>query len=356
MTSPNARNARIDGWRGVSIALVVVGHALRYRLGAAPTPYEPALAAMAALGVDVFFLISGFLITSILLAEERGQGRIHIAAFYLRRAFRILPAFAAMLAAAVLMGRYGLIDLPEGAAWRSGLFVCNFSGASCSWWLAHTWSLSVEEQFYWVWPAMFLLPAEPRKMCLMAMVVCLPVGALYIHASLASFEFIAVGAAVALFDEIAPLLRRLATTRLYPAAFVAALGAALLAEMPGWREIGRLSLPPLLALVVFGALSGSGWVARLISWRPAQKVGIVSYSLYLWQQFSLAPLQWVGTPTGAGLFLREHAGFTVAFAPVAVASYYVLERPLIAVGRRLSSALIARRAAAQPALSFGRDA
>ena len=359
----NGRNALIDGWRGLSVALVIVGHFVYFRLGqgvpiAPPSgggalPFADAVLswtapyakAFMALGVDVFFLISGYLITSLLMAEEAREGAVNIVAFYVRRSFRIMPGFYAMLLTAALLQRGGHIHLPTGAIARSGLYLCDLGMVSCGWWLAHTWSLAVEEQFYLFWPAMFLLPVEIRRVVIAALAVALPVYSAAISPVFDGFGYIAVGAALASFAAVQNALGRLAATPLPNLALAAILVGALpvVAREPALRLAQQTTQPALLALVVFAALSGHGWMARVVASPLPQRLGVVSYSLYLWQQFSLAPRAWAGLATGADGWLTASPLSAALFVVPALLSYVFLEKPLTALGRNLSRALTQAR-------------
>src|SRR5579872_376896 len=177
ITNMEHRSGLIDGWRGISIILVIIGHLVSFRFEWVGHPvslhqmgfsfsllseiFLRILAWGGELGVRIFFVISGFLITHLLLTEEKRAGSVSIAAFYVRRFCRIVPAFSVYLATIYFLRSSGLVRLDSNAFIRSAAYVCNFSEFKCSWWLAHTWSLSVEEQFYLVWPCLFLL--IPRR-------------------------------------------------------------------------------------------------------------------------------------------------------------------------------------------------
>src|SRR5690348_7044492 len=191
----NYRNGPIDGWRGISVILVVLGHSLSYRFDAVDLSTslraigislalmkEIALRCAALggeLGVHIFFVISGYLITSLLLAEERRNGSASIPAFYVRRAFRIIPAFAFFWLIVLLLRSSDLLLASNEAFIRSALYICNASEFKCSWWFGHTWSLSVEEQFYLLWPCIFALVADRAK-TLLAITITLSVMAIYL--------------------------------------------------------------------------------------------------------------------------------------------------------------------------------
>ncbi len=147
----------LDGMRGVAV-LVVVGLHM----------YVPFLAG-GYLGVDIFFVLSGFLITSLLLEEWRRSGRISFRDFYLRRALRLLPALFAFL---LILQAYILLRMRGDEFWqmeKASLAVLAYFGNWAKAYgvdlraLNHMWSLAVEEQFYFVWPVIFLLLLRIRR-------------------------------------------------------------------------------------------------------------------------------------------------------------------------------------------------
>ena len=170
----NNRNGLIDGWRGISVLCVVIGHYLSYQFP--PTGVRPFQAIVHSgdwlevvknllyrmvvpigeTGVLFFFVISGYLITKLLVSEEERNGRVSLGAFYIRRFFRIMPPFYVYLLTLLVLRSFGFIYLQNDAFVRSAAYVCNLSTFKCSWWLGHTWSLSVEEQFYVGWPLIFI--------------------------------------------------------------------------------------------------------------------------------------------------------------------------------------------------------
>jgi peptidoglycan/LPS O-acetylase OafA/YrhL len=141
-----AKIAELDAARAISIAFVLLVHV---SYGRVPGGF---------LGVDVFFVLSGYLITMLLIREYERFGRIDLRAFYMRRVLRIVPALVTATALAIVLEWASLT--PEQAAWRVAavlLFWANFPGPEYMGNLAHTWSLAVEEQFYLVWPALLIV-------------------------------------------------------------------------------------------------------------------------------------------------------------------------------------------------------
>lgn len=354
------RDAVIDGWRGISVLMVIIGHLFAYRakdmypvealnsLGLSLGNKSFAIiSSLGTLGVCFFFMISGYLITTLLVAEEGKRDQINLKAFYVRRAFRIMPAFYVYVIAVFFLGRSGLVLIDEEAVLRSSIYVCNFSAFSCSWWLAHTWSLAVEEQFYLVWPMIFAFAGSSRRSSAIALLIALFVGSLF-FAPLGSFIYIMAGVVVALF---AGLRERLALIDASWAWILFAVLVTLPAAPHSVVKIVGPIQPVLIAAVLFGTLFGrsTGLLTGMLRSAWLNKVGLVSYSLYLWQQLSLAPAAWGGTVTGAET-LYSHANIVLAFAfiPMAITSYFLIEKPMRTIGHRISRRLTDRAASPIP--------
>jgi peptidoglycan/LPS O-acetylase OafA/YrhL len=297
------------------------------------------------IGVQIFFVISGFLITTLLINEEKANDQVSIGAFYVRRIFRILPAFAAFLVAVFLLRAAGLIQLANESFERSALFVCNFSVPKCSWWLAHTWSLGVEEQFYLAWPLLFVVLKTARVAALVAFLLMFIVGSLY-FTPLANFEPIAIGALVAASPNVRKSVARLATNWSVGVAFGVLLlkpllPGRLIALFPESLVVMGASIVPLLtAIVFFGTVARKGPLVPLADNQLVQKLGLISYSVYLWQQIGTAPEIWVETITGADVLYAHYTVAASLFIVPAAASYLMIERPFIRMGKVLSDRLI----------------
>jgi len=155
----------LDGVRALAVTAVVLFHA---GVSVLPGGF---------LGVDAFFVLSGYLITSLLLAEYAKRGRISLPAFWARRARRLLPALLLLLIVVALVGRYVLPDteigLLRGDAIATLAYVANwrmiyrgadyFAQNAAPSLLQHTWSLGIEEQFYWLWPLLVLVLVRWRR-------------------------------------------------------------------------------------------------------------------------------------------------------------------------------------------------
>lgn len=290
-----AYRADIDGLRAIAVMSV-----LFYHVGSAPF-------SGGYVGVDVFFVISGFLITSI-IERELGAGTFSIRQFYIRRCRRILPALLVVIAfclgaGLVLLEPVSLNELGRSIV-ATALFSSNvlfylsagyFDAPSELKPLLHTWSLAVEEQYYVCFPLLMLAIARfgRRRYAVW-------LGALWVASFVTGVVATRIDSTFAFFSfptrawEL--LLGSLLAVRIVPPLQhrglrngVAALGLALIAvsvvvpipqpQFPGYAAL----LPTLGAtVVIYAGLGGETWVGRMLSVRPLVGIGLISYSLYLW--------------------------------------------------------------------------
>ncbi|MEE6263570.1 acyltransferase family protein [Plantactinospora sonchi] len=300
--------ADIEGMRALAVGLVLLFHA------------GPVLVPGGFVGVDVFFVISGFLITGLLVAELEATGRISLLDFYARRAKRLLPAAGVVLAASLVL-TYLLLPRIRWAdtGWdvvASGLYVMNWrlAGQAVDYLaedqapsiLQHFWSLAVEEQFYLVWPLLLFgvalwahrrgrtgLPRGRLLLCLA--LVALPSlawsirltddepGRAYFVSTTRMWE-LAVGGGLAILGPYLGRLPRSVAVGLGWAGLAAVLVAATTFES-GTRFPGHAALLPTLgaaAIIAAGAAAGRAGPVALLGRRPLRVIGALSYSLYLW--------------------------------------------------------------------------
>ena len=148
------RIPELDGFRGIAVLMVVAGHYCQYNV---PSPQCVRIGiTLSSLGVLLFFVLSGFLITALLLQEKDETGRIHFRRFYARRALRLGPALLLFLLTVVVLIYLGFVtDVPRYEIFASLFYARYLVGKSET--LAHLWSLSLEEQFYLCWPLLLIL-------------------------------------------------------------------------------------------------------------------------------------------------------------------------------------------------------
>jgi peptidoglycan/LPS O-acetylase OafA/YrhL len=305
------------------------------------------------IGVSVFFVLSGYLITSILLAEWRRTGSISLRRFYFRRLIRLYPALLLMLAlCAIFAPVFGDGGTAAGylfSATATGLyyqdFVAGLTGSSHGGFI-HTWSLAVEEQFYLVWPPILILllrrGASALRWALAATVVSWTLLALttqtkpgmvastYLLPHTRAGELL-IGCALALWMAGHPAILERTTLlrRLTWAALIALAVLAVTVGKAGESPLLPLQLPVIAlvsALLIAGLLTdGTGPVARALSWSPLVRIGVISYGIYLFHY----PVLVLGTkylPFPWAVRIPIEVAVSLAIAAL---SYRFIEKPLL---------------------------
>jgi peptidoglycan/LPS O-acetylase OafA/YrhL len=335
------RIASLDGLRAISILLVMAGH-LFGRSGAIVEERARIFSKAAHFGVEVFFVISGFLITTLLLNERARTGTTDLLAFYVRRSLRIIPPFLVFMVAIVIASQLGWIHTTRADIVHALTYTTNYQVAP-SWSLGHLWSLSVEEQFYLLWPLLFLrLGYGGSITAALAMFATAPLVRGFMHLLTHDENyrdlpiFPAVADAIAAGCLVALLRPRLLAWRAYTRfAGSAALLSLLLVPVvvsvfDDYTMVnvfgGPLMLASVAVLMEACTRRHTGVVGGLLNSRPLVFLGLVSYSLYLWQQPFLNP--------------QAHEAINVFPLNIALAvscallSYFFVERPLMALRRR----------------------
>ncbi len=358
----------LDGLRGLAVAGVLLFHGGHLSGGF--------------LGVDAFFVLSGFLITSLLLVEARDHGRIALGAFWARRARRLLPALTCVLAAvavyAWLLAKPDELATIRGDALATIGYFANWRAIAISrdYWalfrnpspLEHTWSLAIEEQFYIVWPLLVALlvrgrpgPLAARRILVSASVLALaslawtvvifdPANTTRVYYGTDTrVASILVGAALAaLLARRGPTTGRGSRLALEVAALAAlALLATAWTRVSGSSDVlyrGGLFVGAVATALVIAAVvhPRPGPVGRLLSFRPLCALGLVSYGVYLWHWPIYVVLDQERTHLGGWPLLGVRIAVTLA---VAIVSYRAVEHPI----RRGTARVFSAR---RPALVF----
>jgi peptidoglycan/LPS O-acetylase OafA/YrhL len=333
----------LDGFRGLAVLMVVAGHYLEFR-----APENPYLATLDRLGVLLFFVLSGFLITGLLYRERLATGKINFRFFYIRRILRLAPAFLLLISVTIVLMRFGVItDVSRQEILECLLYIRNIFGHSQT--LGHIWSLSLEEQFYLLWPLSFsLLPLKRSPTIVLGACLLLMLSrGLAIHAQRFSyssgvyyerpyfrFDSILIGAFLILWlsssaravSFLTRVLSRIPALLLWSILFVWTMFAE------SWTHAWHLSIQEGLVALCLGqvVLHTHGALGKFMRLSALRYCGTISYSLYLWQQMFL-----VTSVPSWGPFRRFPLEFIVPFS-IAAASYRFLEKPILRWKDRLA--------------------
>jgi peptidoglycan/LPS O-acetylase OafA/YrhL len=312
----------LDGLRAISITLVILSHLVKWK--------HVSLAVMRSygtLGVHVFFVLSGFLITGLLLREHGRTGTISLRNFYVRRAYRIFPAAFVFLAVVVAIFWRQMTWYHVLAA---VFYVANMD-LTRPWIFGHLWSLSIEEQFYLLWPFVMQKWQRHKVAILISVFWFTPVfqTALYLFKAKngligslpVSADQLAIGCLLAV---LAPKLPRIPGWLALIAVTAAIFVPWFPANTPARTLFVLFVIRPLLnvgiAALVLHVIQSP---YRVLNWAPIVWVGKISYSLYLWQELFCSNAAF-------------HAGFVLILPTVACAclSYYFVEQPILRLRER----------------------
>ncbi len=344
----------INGIRAISIIMVVIGHLSLHNNIIGPLDDYPILVrpflqllSDAHLGVSIFFVVSGFLITKVLLAEYKKKSTISFRTFYLKRILRIFPAYFALLFFYIVLQIFGQLNLST-MSWLTALTFTKYFNWSLDWETAHLWSLSVEEHFYLLWPLVIWGGLKNAKIG--ALLAIILVAYFRIYNSYFSTDWlntfsiflradaIAVGCLFALYEKAIieklkqhwNLIFLLSVAFIFSATYIWAWSKPFLSHpLCSFLGEGNLSLPSYLAvaIILFYSMHAPQNLWHNVMKSPLlNNIGIGSYSIYLWQQF----------------FISGRDGWAFAFpnnifmlALVACASYYFIERPFLNLKQKI---------------------
>ena len=346
----------LDGWRAICIFLVLGMHCVQS--SGFPVKLEPLFRYFDGdFAVRCFFVLSGFLITWLLINEHEQQGKVSLKHFYIRRFLRIFPVYFTFMG--VLWIAHLLTPFNQTRrAWVTNLtFTTDFYFPT--WTSAHLWSLSVEEQFYLLWPVLFIAFALARKPATALKILVVPVivapiwriisykqyfpaklSPLFLHGSFFNnFDCLAIGCLGAFALKLSR--QDLETWLVARAKPVLGLGLIMILTPYVWA----LGVPGRIIAGFGPTFQGFGFALLMLqsvmpanrklfsplNWTWVRHLGVLSYSIYIWQQlfctrpetFGLGPVWWMTFP-----------GWLLAALVAAHLSYYVLERPLFRLRSR----------------------
>jgi peptidoglycan/LPS O-acetylase OafA/YrhL len=323
----------LDGLRALSVFAVILGHTKSEWLDRIPFNSSFRHGNQ---GVAVFFVISGFLITHLLLKELRREGWISLRRFYLRRTLRIFPPFYAFLLVIAILSLLHEVQVTSTSMFAAATYSWNYLPWTSGWVMAHCWSLTLEEQFYLLWPACMGFFGRRASLSIASGVILLSpfsrVATYYAWPAMRGhtgmmlhtrLDTIMTGCLLALIVDMR-LCSRFRQLALHPAAAIAALVFLLavdpLAELrwkgsymlPVGFSLENLAIAVILLYVVFRHESPLG---KVLNSRLLRHLGIISYSLYLWQQLFTGP------------YTRSFPLNILWIVACAEVSYLLVERP-----------------------------
>ena len=332
------------GLRAISVLLVIVYHLQNARNPVSfPSFIEPAY--FGHFGVNTFFVISGFLITSLLMQESEQNGKVSISRFYTRRILRIFPAYYFLLLIYFFLQLAGLIHLNRSDWFFSLTLLKQFNNPGGI--TAHLWTISAEEIFYLFFPLIFtwLYPRNKsllNYLLIFVVLAAVPACRMLIHNFFPTYPFnvfvrgdaLAIGCLLALnYDKVKTISRSYKTV--FMSLLLMELSYLVLTETsaPGAAQIltgsAGWSLPDNLAIAILLVISieqrTTLWF-RLLNSKVLVFIGTISYSIYLWQQIFTSQLE-------LGIFNQLPYSLIFLFL-ASVLSYRLIERPFLDMRKR----------------------
>jgi peptidoglycan/LPS O-acetylase OafA/YrhL len=313
----------LDGLRAISIIIVLLGHFL---IGTQWVNYFPGV-----IGVDIFFVISGFLITTLLIKEKIKYGKVSLNRFYIRRFLRIFPVAYLYLLCLLILNYIFDLHSTLKMFLTAGLYIGNFPiQYGSNWQTSHFWSLAVEEQFYLLFP-FILVRSTNRYMFLIVLILILlpfiviagglPLSNHILHKFILSFTYLlGYGTASILIGSITSILlfKRMIILKgnspyfLSFIIFVMAIGLHVKGVL-NWNIIIYI-FPLLISYVIVLNLTKNSFFSSILNHPILIKIGVLSYSIYIWQQLFSYDQPWKGFfRYSDSLLLNSVALFFVAY-------------------------------------------
>ena len=347
----------LDGWRAVSIIMVILYHAsdsLKDVYGDQASLIYRYIHCGSA-GVSIFFGISGLLITGRLLSEWNDKTYIDLKRFYIRRVFRLLPPVLWLILWICILAAFFGLPVSITDRLRALLFASNY-GPLPSWYLAHTWSLSVEEHFYIFWPLVLISLGSKRGLyfALLLSVIVTVWRMVDIHWKLVpdfigtspwrtdtNVDYLLLGAAVACFisqNKNLEKIKKYLTPTLTIILTVCGAIAVFAREFNShYQHPVRILIALIIPFLILGTIvNPEMWISKILECSVLRWIGKLSFSLYLWQQLFL-------TPNADRFLALGHLQIwpwnIIAAFLCAIISYYVIEKPFIKIGHSIASSI-----------------
>lgn len=297
----------LDGLRALSVFVVILGHTHSSLLDRIPFN---ASFRNGGQGVAVFFVISGFLITHLLLKELRREGQINLRRFYLRRTFRIFPPFYVFLLVIAILGLVHVVQVSRIGLLVAATYTWNYIPVPETWILGHCWSLALEEQFYLLWPACMAFFGRGVSLSVAAGVILLsplsrvatyflwPAMRGHINMMLHThLDTIMMGCLLSLAIDM-NIWQRAMKIALHPAVPIAAIIFLVAVDTRAeqrWKGMyfGTVGISienvAIAGILLYAVFRDQSLLAKVLNLKLLRHLGAISYSLYLWQQLFTGP-------------------------------------------------------------------
>lgn len=334
--------ASINGLRALSIFIVLTHHSiLQYRLNNIKW-LDPVIQLLndGQLGVNIFFVISGFLITSLMLQEEAKTKTVSLKNFYLRRTLRIFPAYYFLLFVYFILQIIGYIHITN-QAWFTSLTYTKYFNWRADWYTRHAWSLSIEEHFYLLWPLVFLAGIKIRKYVAFALILVVPCIRIYAHYHTISWlneltmfmriDAIAMGCIFALYSGVIISWMNPHWKKIFYFSIITLFFLRYLPNIADKVHLKFIFIPIgtthgtvanilIASIIMFSVFGPKGIWFRLLNWKPINYIGILSYSIYLWQEIFLCD---------TGYWINRFPQNIICIFAAAICSYNLIEKPFL---------------------------
>ncbi|WP_316736077.1 acyltransferase [Pedobacter aquatilis] len=342
----------LDGWRAVAIMMVILGHFMLTleKGGAIHTILK--LTAIGNLGVKIFFVLSGFLITTLLIKEKIKYANINLKNFFIRRALRIIPVLYLYLIAVFLVNYLFNLNLTISNFIGPLFYVNNFNFLSGTWITQHTWSLAVEEQFYLVWPAIFKYSKNRILTCIIIILIIpgfviveyldpevgnyilapffIPASSIFMGALISLLSFNSYISSKFLISKNFKFgIFIFAIVLIYSIYYFSAKSTYAKFILPFGNILTDFCF---IYIILFSIIRKDHFIFKVLNSRIFIQIGIISYSLYIWQQLFIIP-------KGNYPILEHYIYFPYNLISVFIfgfLSFYLFEKPFLKLKERFS--------------------
>ena len=343
----------LDGWRAVAIMMVILGHFMLTLEQGSVIHTILKLTAIGILGVKIFFVLSGFLITTLLIKEKIKYGRLDLKNFFIRRALRIIPVLYLYIIVVFLVNHFSSLNLSLSNFVGPLLYINNFNFLSGTWITGHTWSLAVEEQFYLIWPFIFRYIKNSLLICLIIILIIpffkivqytnpqienyilapffVPASSIFSGAlvSLLCFNPNAISKLIIIknFNFIAFIFAIIVIYSIYYLSIKGLYGTLLL---PLGNILTDISI---CYMILFSILRKDHFIFRILNSKIFIQIGVISYSLYIWQQLFIIPK---GNYPVLEQYLYSPLNLLLVFV-TGFLSYHFFEKPFLKLKKKFSN-------------------